>query len=242
MTPTPTDVVLVVDTGVDDALALLLALRLPMLRVRGIACVAGNVEIDQVVANTMRVLDAAGVDDVPLGRGSSPGPGGRSVHGQDGLADLGLSASPRRPVLRTVADVLDLADPYVLLSLAPCTDIAGGLSTKMASVIAVAGFNRDHDPAAFDAVVGSGSAVVYEQPIWQRARVGRGDADRLAKSTDPAISLAGHLLLHQVRRGGGESGSIGDAVAVAALVAGDRANPDGLACAATFLGAFGSRS
>jgi pyrimidine-specific ribonucleoside hydrolase len=238
----PTDVILVVDTGVDDALALLLALRTPMLRVRGIACVAGNVEIDQVVFNTLRVLDAAGAADVPLGRGNTPGPGGRSVHGQDGLADLGLPASPRRPVLRSVNGVLDVSDPYVLLSLAPCTDVAGALSTKMSSVIAVGGFNREHDPAAFDVVVGRRPAVVYEQPIWQRARVGAADAERLTRTTDPATSLAGQLLLHQVRRDGGQSGSIGDAVAVAALLVGNTADPDGLACATTFLEAFGSRS
>jgi pyrimidine-specific ribonucleoside hydrolase len=241
MTPAPTDVVLVVDTGVDDALALLLALRSPSVNVRGIACVAGNVEVDQVVANTLRVLDAADAPDVPLGRGTTPGPGGRSVHGVDGLGDLHLPASPRRPVLRSINAVLDRPEPYVLLALAPCTDVVEALSTQIDSVMALAGFNRTHDPAAFAAVVESRPAVVYEQPVWQGARVTRRDAERLAVTADPATSLAGRLLLHQVRRGGGESGSIGDAVIVAALLAGDTANPDGLACASIFVEAFGER-
>lgn len=148
--------------------------------------------------------------------------------------------SSRRPVERSVADVLDLPGPYVLLPLAPCTDVARVLSPQMSSVIAVAGFNRTHDPAAFDAVVGSGvPAVAYDQTVWQRAQVAGADAERLARSADPATSLAGRLLRHQVQRGGGKSGSIGDAVAVAALLSGSTAEPDPLTCASVFLEAFG---
>ena len=50
MTPTP--VILDVDTGVDDALALLLAVRSPDLDVRAVTCVAGNTDVDQVLRNT----------------------------------------------------------------------------------------------------------------------------------------------------------------------------------------------
>lgn len=236
----PIDVVMVVDTGVDDALALLLALRSPALRVRAIACVAGNVEVDQVVENTLRVLDAADSGDLLLGRGTTRGPGGRSVHGADGMADLGLPASTRRPSTRSIAEVLDLDEPYTLLSLAPCTDLAPALSPCIAAIAAVAGFNREHDPVAFDAVVGSSPpAAVYERSVWEQARVSRDDAERLAHSTDSAASLAGRLLHHQVQRGGGASGSIGDAVAVAGLLPGRPTG--GLACAATFLDAFRSR-
>ncbi len=204
-------------------------------------CVAGNVEVDQVVDNTLRVLDAAGVADVQIGRGTAPGPGGRSVHGADGMADLGLPLSQRRAPQRSIAEALNLAAPYTLLSLAPCTDLAPVLSANMTSIVAVAGFNREHDNEAFDAVVGCGvPAVVYEHGLWQQARVTRADADLLARSLQPATSLAGRLLLHQVRRGDGETGSIGDAVAVAAIIAGTLAEPDGLACASTFLDAFRS--
>ena len=110
----PIDVAMVVDTGVDDALALLLALRSPGLRLRAIACVAGNVEIDQVIANTLRVLDAANAGDIPLGRGTAPGPGGRSVHGADGMADLGLPASTRHP------STLSIAESWISMSRTRC--------------------------------------------------------------------------------------------------------------------------
>ena len=66
----PTPVFLDVDTGVDDAFALLLALRSPALKVVGVSCVAGNTDVDTVVAATMRVLDAAEAPlDLPVARG-----------------------------------------------------------------------------------------------------------------------------------------------------------------------------
>ncbi|MFC4120011.1 nucleoside hydrolase [Nonomuraea zeae] len=66
-----TDLILDVDTGVDDALALLFAVRHPDLRLRAVSCVAGNAGLDQVVRNTLKVLDAAGAPDVPVGAGAT---------------------------------------------------------------------------------------------------------------------------------------------------------------------------
>jgi inosine-uridine nucleoside N-ribohydrolase len=53
----PRPIVLDVDTGTDDALAILYAVRHPDLAVRAIGCVAGNSGVDQVVINTAKVLD-----------------------------------------------------------------------------------------------------------------------------------------------------------------------------------------
>lgn len=47
-----------VDTGVDDAQALMLALAQPDMDIVAITCVAGNVEVDQVCINTLKVLSA----------------------------------------------------------------------------------------------------------------------------------------------------------------------------------------
>ena len=51
MTPRP--VILDVDTGVDDALAIILALRSPELDLQGILTVSGNVHVSQTTANTL---------------------------------------------------------------------------------------------------------------------------------------------------------------------------------------------
>jgi pyrimidine-specific ribonucleoside hydrolase len=57
------------DTGVDDALALLFAVRHPALDVRAITCVAGNTDVDGVVRNTLTVLEVAGAVRRTAGRG-----------------------------------------------------------------------------------------------------------------------------------------------------------------------------
>ena len=69
--PGPTiPVILDVDTGVDDACALLFAARHPDLDLRAVTCVAGNADVDQVVRNTLTVLDVAGAFEVPVARGA----------------------------------------------------------------------------------------------------------------------------------------------------------------------------
>ena len=55
-----TPVVLDVDTGVDDACALLLAALHPDLDLRAVTCVGGNAPLADVVANTLSVLDVCG--------------------------------------------------------------------------------------------------------------------------------------------------------------------------------------
>src|SRR3954464_8736270 len=59
-------VVLDVDTGIDDALALLYACASPGVELVGATCVAGNVNARRVAENTRAVLELAGRDDVPV--------------------------------------------------------------------------------------------------------------------------------------------------------------------------------
>jgi len=133
----PVPVVLDVDTGVDDACALLLAARHPGLDLLGVSCVAGNTDVDQVVRNTLTVLDVAGRPDVPVARGVArpllePGRPARHVHGDDGMGDLGLpepsrTADPRHAV-ELLRDVLCEAAASgrraTLVPLAPLTNVA----------------------------------------------------------------------------------------------------------------------
>ncbi len=107
----PIPVVLDVDTGVDDACALLLAARHPGLDLRAVTCVAGNTELDQVVRNTLTVLDIAGRPDVPVAAGAArpliePPRPARHVHGEDGMGDLGVPPSTRDADPRTAIELL----------------------------------------------------------------------------------------------------------------------------------------
>ena len=64
-------VILDVDTGIDDMLALLIAATAPELRLRGVTCVAGNVEIHHVARNTGKILRMVGRGDVPVSIGAA---------------------------------------------------------------------------------------------------------------------------------------------------------------------------
>ena len=130
-------VVLDVDTGVDDACALLLAALHPGLDLRAVTCVGGNAPVDDVVANTLTVLDAAGRADVVVARGAErplleEAVDARHVHGADGMGDLDWPKSSRQPdprhAVEVLRDVLREAaatdEPVTLVPLAPLTNIA----------------------------------------------------------------------------------------------------------------------
>ncbi len=138
MTP-PVPVILDVDTGVDDACALLLAALHPDLDLRGVTCVGGNASVDEVVGNTLKVLDTAGRTEVPVARGAArpllePVSHARHVHGEDGMADLGWPSPGAHPDPRHAVELLrDLLgqaaaggpdDRVTLVTLAPLTNVA----------------------------------------------------------------------------------------------------------------------
>jgi len=135
----PVPVILDVDTGVDDACALLLAALHPGVELRAVTCVGGNAGVDDVVRNTLKVLDVAGRSDVPVARGAArpllaPVSHARHVHGDDGMADLGWPSLDRHPDPRHAVELLRVllshaaaggpADRVTLVTLAPLTNIA----------------------------------------------------------------------------------------------------------------------
>jgi purine nucleosidase len=67
----PRPVILDVDTGIDDMVALLIAATAPELNLRGVTCVAGNVEIHHVARNTGKILGMVGRGDVPVSIGAA---------------------------------------------------------------------------------------------------------------------------------------------------------------------------
>jgi inosine-uridine nucleoside N-ribohydrolase len=241
------DVVLDVDTGVDDALALLLAVRSPALRLLAVSCVAGNAAVDQVVTNTLTVLDAAGAGDVPVARGMArpllePARAARHVHGDDGMGDLGLPPTQRRPssvhaieLLRRT--IVEAEAPVTLVPLAPLTNIAvllrmhpevadnldriilmGG-AANVGNATAAAEFNVWQDPEAAEIVFTAGiTTVMYGLDVFYDVTLDRADCELLVAQDDAAPRLAGRLLAHQMDRFGGEAATIGDAGAVAAVI------------------------
>ena len=130
----PIPLILDVDTGVDDALALLYAVASPEVELVGATCVMGNISVEQATENTLAVLEAAGRSDVevatgaarPLVRDHVPFP---VVHGERGL---GRAAPPPRsaaPSDRSAVELLvgiarERPGEVLLVATGPLTNIA----------------------------------------------------------------------------------------------------------------------
>ena len=92
-------IILDVDTGLDDALALVMAVRSPAVDLLAVSTVAGNVNVYKATANTLAVLHRLGADDIPVHRGASrplvePIFDASHVHGVTGLGHAILPESP----------------------------------------------------------------------------------------------------------------------------------------------------
>ncbi|MET3803738.1 pyrimidine-specific ribonucleoside hydrolase [Nakamurella sp. UYEF19] len=174
----PIPVIMDVDTGIDDAMSLLFAVRHPGIELRAVTCVAGNTGVDQVAANTRYVLDAAGAPDIPVARGSArpmlvPPADASHVHGADGLggfsrpSDRRMSPLPAVELLRReLMGAVGTGERITLVPSAPLTNIAlllrthpevaagieriifMGGSASGGNATAAAEFNIWHDPEA----------------------------------------------------------------------------------------------
>jgi purine nucleosidase len=87
-----------VDTGVDDAMALVYLFASPEADLIGIASTAGNVGVDQVCANNLGLLELCGRTDIPVFRGSAtpltaPLRTAEDTHGPQGLGYARLPAT-----------------------------------------------------------------------------------------------------------------------------------------------------
>lgn len=181
-------VILDVDTGIDDALALLLALRSPELDLVGVTCVAGNVTLDKVIRNTRAVLDLAGAD-VPTFAGArkpllAPLKTASLFHGENGLGDVDVPSSTRRAeredaVSFLVRRVREEPGEITLVAVGPLTNVAlavlrdrefaislrsliimGGAVHHSGNVNGIAEANFANDPEAAAAVVVSGAPIL----------------------------------------------------------------------------------
>mgnify|MGYP000213726974 FL=1 len=177
---------LVIDTdaGVDDAIAILMALADPSVEVLAFTTVHGNVPVEQATQNVGRVLDVVEAGHIPIFQGAArplvgPPVHATDVHGVDGLGDAGLPATRRRAEpeaapLALAQLVRAHAGELLLVALGPLTNIAlalvlepdlprllqgfiwmGGAIRAQGNVTAVAEFNAYTDPEA--------AAAVFEQ-------------------------------------------------------------------------------
>jgi len=189
------------DTASDDAVALIIALRHPGVRVHGLSIVAGNVPLESGVQNALHVLATLGTRvpvhagaDRPLAR---PYASAQMVHGADGMGDIGLDLAGRQPTSRDAVRAIVAhfaAHPGTcdLVTLGPLTNVAvalraeprlagwvrrcvimGGTGVLPGNVTPLAEYNVWADPEAAHVVLGAGMRVelVGWDVSWQDAVV-----------------------------------------------------------------------
>lgn len=182
-------ILLDVDTGVDDSVALLYALLNPQIEIVGITTVCGNVEAWLAAENTLKILDLADAPDIPVVCGAEEHLEGEwegrvsFIHGDNGLGDVELPKSSRRLVREEVsAFQMRMAEQYegelVLVTLGPLTNVArtieafpgfagkikkmvmmGGTLSMRGNLTPVGEANVVMDPKACDIVFMSGMDI-----------------------------------------------------------------------------------
>jgi pyrimidine-specific ribonucleoside hydrolase len=178
----PIPLVIDCDPGVDDALALAMALASPAVELRAVTTVAGNVPLARTTDNALRLLEAFGRADVAVAPGAADAlvrdaPPHPPLHGSNGLGGVELPRAGRRAdgdhavevlaeVLRgaparsvTIAAIAPLTNIALLISLHPeLTDrierlvIMGG-SVGAGNITPFAEFNAWKDPEAARSVL-----------------------------------------------------------------------------------------
>jgi inosine-uridine nucleoside N-ribohydrolase len=122
------------DPGIDDALALILALKSSEVHVLGITTVAGNAPVEMTSVNARRVLEYLSAESIPVATGAAnplnhPLENALSYHGSDGLGNCGLP-SPKLPLYPAKAwdflsrIVLDARGEVTLVATGPLTNVA----------------------------------------------------------------------------------------------------------------------
>ena len=183
----PTKLLIDTDPGVDDAVAIFMALAAPDVELLGLTTVGGNVPLARSTRNALALLQAAGQSDIPVAKGASRPLRGRfryapQFHGPGGLS-LRLpepTAGPfEKGAVWFLADQLNRQPgKAILVALGPLTNVArllweypaaleqaknivvmGGAVNTPGNVTPKAEFNFYSDPPATEIVLSSGLPV-----------------------------------------------------------------------------------
>jgi len=134
----PRRVIIDTDPGVDDAMAILLALNSPELKVEALTVVAGNVETAQGLENALKIVSLANRCDVVVAGGAQHPLNQKLItaqfwHGKNGLAGVELPASKCKADSRFGPDlIIEMVHKYphelTLIPVGPLTNIALAVS------------------------------------------------------------------------------------------------------------------
>lgn len=219
----PKKLIIDCDPGIDDAVALCLALFDPRLEVLAVTAVEGNVSAEQASVNVQAVIDHLDPPRSPrLGTAapseSPPEADLRRLHGDNGLANLNLPLAQlhhQHPAEKIICDEVRSAPEQVtILCLGPLTNLArafqrdpslplqvdqviisGGSLRCIGNVTPAAEFNMFHDPLSARAVFRSpATRTLIPLDVSEQVKLTLDIIEQLP----PESTRAGRLLRHLI--------------------------------------------
>jgi inosine-uridine nucleoside N-ribohydrolase len=144
------------DPGVDDAMAILFALRSPELKIVGLTTVFGNAPVPVTSLNALRLMELESHEQIPVAKGAGHSLMSEShlsptmIHGEDGLGNLFLPPPEGEPISIHAAQyivetVLSNPGEITLVPVGPLTNIAlaltlePGIAEKVNGVVIMGG-------------------------------------------------------------------------------------------------------
>ncbi|QDS93440.1 Pyrimidine-specific ribonucleoside hydrolase RihA [Roseimaritima multifibrata] len=223
-----TKVIIDCDPGIDDAVALTMALFDPRLDVLAITPTAGSVDADQATANVQAILNQLDPPRYPrIARAVLPEDASviddRDLHGRDGLGDFAVNATERQHTATSDKVIADLIRQYPneisIICLGPLTNIArafqrdpqvaklvdklvisGGAVSCSGNVTAAAEWNMYFDPPAARAVFHSATTkTLVPLDVTNKVTFGVDLVEKISNSTSRAGVLLHKLLQHAFR-------------------------------------------
>ncbi len=219
-------IILDTDPGIDDALALFLALASPEVTLEAVTTVSGNVSVEQTTYNALTLLTLAGRTDIPVACGSSA-PLVRArvdaahVHGRNGLGDIALPEPTMAPVGKQAVDLIIekiMRNPgeITLVPIGPLTNIAlavrrepriaqhvrevvimGGALRVPGNVTPTAEFNIFVDPHAAHIVFHAGWPIrLVSLDVTRRVSMQRQQVELLAGHGDKVTTAIKQMMTY----------------------------------------------
>lgn len=207
-------VIIDVDTGIDDALALIVAVKSKELDILGITTVAGNIPVEVSTLNTLRVLKILDREDIEIYEGASK-PIERdivfhdSVHGEGGLGGqlLSLASKPKNKnhaVDYIIEEINNSPKDLTIIMLGPLTNLAlaiekdssivkkikdvyimGGAVRVPGNITPVAEFNFYIDPESAYKVLHSGLDIkLIGLDVTNQARLNEEDLKNIDSDSE----------------------------------------------------------
>jgi purine nucleosidase/pyrimidine-specific ribonucleoside hydrolase len=225
----PVPLIIDSDPGLDDALAIGLAVARPEIDLLAVTTVGGNADVRHCTENALRLLHAYGRPDIPVGEGAAGALIGATIrapeiHGESGIGRTLLPASPAaaRPegAVELIARILrDAPVPVTIAPIGPLTNIGlllrlhPEVADRIAHLVIMGGsigegnktvsaeFNIYADPEAAEIVFRSGVPItMMGLDVTHQALLDASSVDRLRELGTGAGGIAAELVDYALDR------------------------------------------